>query len=111
MKALNMTAKTLLTTATLTGVLFAAPMVSAEENQDLIEQKVCTTVPGQYGDTQKCEIVKVPREKIIQGVTDVTEPDQGLGDLSLLELGLYFGAAGAVFFALSKLTRRVYLFD
>jgi hypothetical protein len=68
------------------------------------EEVVCTVV---YGQGEVCG-VKTPEGEVL-GVHEPVEA--GIEDLDFFVVSAALGAIGAALFFLSKLTRRIYLFD
>ena len=68
------------------------------------EEVVCTVV---YGQGEVCG-VRTTREQILASHTPV---EAGIEDVNFLGIAASVGAAGAIFFLLSKVTKRFYLID
>jgi hypothetical protein len=67
------------------------------------EEVICTVVYGQG------EVCGVTTEEPVLGVHEPIEA--GVEDVNFLAVAAAMGAAGAFFFLLSKLTKRIYLLD
>lgn len=92
-------ARSLLAAGLLTVGLLVLPTVAQAQ-----EEIICTVV---YGQGEVCG-VKTPEEMVL----GVHEPiEAGIEDINFAVLAASLGAAGAIFFLISKLTRRVYLLD
>lgn len=73
------------------------------------QEQVCETL---YGGQVVCRVVtpeeEVEREKVLGEHAPV---EAGIGDVNFLELAGAMGLAGAAFLFLSRITKRIYLFD
>ena len=68
------------------------------------EEVVCTVV---YGQGEVCG-VRTTREQILASHTPI---EAGLEDINFVSVAAALGIAGALFFLLSKVTKRFYLID